>query len=49
MQHKHPGKAFFDMEKTGEPSRWNTLRAMRVLKWYGGGFELENLLNDQPA
>jgi hypothetical protein len=24
-------------EREGEPSRWNTLRAMRVLDWYEGG------------
>lgn len=35
-QHKYPGKSFFDMEKTGKPSRWNTLRAIRVLKWWEG-------------
>jgi len=23
-------------ESVGEPSRWNTLRAMRVLRWYDG-------------
>lgn len=23
-------------EREGEPSRWNTLRAMRVLAWYQG-------------
>jgi hypothetical protein len=34
LQNKHPGKAFFEMEKVGEPSRWNTLRALRVLKWW---------------
>ena len=22
-------------ESVGEPSRWNTLRALRVLRWYG--------------
>src|SRR5262249_44265550 len=22
-------------EEMGEPSRWNTLRALRVLRWYG--------------
>jgi len=27
------GKVFFEMEKAGEPSRWNTLRALRVLRW----------------
>lgn len=34
VQHKHPGKVFFDMEQTGGPSRWNTLRALQVLKWW---------------
>jgi hypothetical protein len=29
------GRIFFEMEKTGEESRWNTLRALRVLKWWG--------------
>ncbi|KPJ88326.1 MAG: hypothetical protein AMJ53_16990 [Gammaproteobacteria bacterium SG8_11] len=35
IQAKHPGQTHFDMEKTGDPSRWNTLRAMRVLKHFG--------------
>lgn len=30
------GRTFFELEKVGEPSRWNTLRALRVLKRYGG-------------
>ncbi len=30
----YPGKSFFAMETPGEPSRWNTLRALRVLKWW---------------
>ncbi|WP_297704291.1 hypothetical protein [uncultured Eudoraea sp.] len=34
VQAKHPGKEHFEMEKTGKPSRWNTLRAMRVLKHF---------------
>jgi hypothetical protein len=34
VQAKHPGQTHFDMEKTGDPSRWNTLRAMRVLKHF---------------
>ena len=29
----YPGKIHFEMEKAGWPSRWNTLRALRVLKW----------------
>jgi len=34
LQNRHPGKTFFEMEATGKPSRWNTLRALRVLKWW---------------
>ncbi len=37
VQAKHAGKVHFDMEKTGSPSRWNTLRALRVLKYFGIG------------
>lgn len=33
LQHRHTGKVWFDMEKHGGPSRWNTLRARRVLRW----------------
>ncbi len=31
---KHPGATHFDMEQAGKPSRWNTLRALRVLRFY---------------
>lgn len=31
---KHPGQTHFDMEKAGTASRWNTLRALRILKRY---------------
>lgn len=34
LQAKHTGKVHFDMEKAGTPSRWNTLRALRVLKHF---------------
>lgn len=34
LQNRHPGRTFFEMEPVGEPSRWNTLRALRVLKWW---------------
>lgn len=34
VQAKHPGQVHFDMEKTGGPSRFNTLRAIRVLSTY---------------
>lgn len=36
VQAKHAGQVHFDMEKTGGPSRWNTLRSLRVLARYGG-------------
>lgn len=31
---KHPGQTHFEMEQADKPSRWNTLRALRVLKQY---------------
>jgi len=34
VQAKHPGQIHFDMELSGKPSRWNTLRALRVLGKY---------------
>ncbi len=36
LQNVHEGEAHFEMEEgEGKPSRWNTLRAMRVLAWFG--------------
>lgn len=33
----HPGRVHFDLEGgVGTPSRWNTLRALRVLAWWDG-------------
>jgi hypothetical protein len=34
LQNKHTGKVYFDLEPTGKSSRINTLRALRVLKWW---------------
>jgi hypothetical protein len=34
LTYKYHGKGFFDMERVGKPSRWNTLRALRVLQWW---------------
>ena len=31
----HPGQVHFSMETAGKPSRWNTLRALRVLRRFG--------------
>jgi hypothetical protein len=34
----HPGRVHFDLEGgIGAPSRWNTLRALRVLDWWDRG------------
>jgi hypothetical protein len=35
LENTHPGKVHFALEDgDGWPSRWNTLRALRVLRWY---------------
>jgi hypothetical protein len=31
------GKTWHTMERVGRPSRWNTLRVLRVLRWWNGG------------
>jgi hypothetical protein len=36
LQNNHPGRVFFELEKVGQPSRWNTLRAWRILQWAEG-------------
>jgi hypothetical protein len=41
LENPHPGRpgsVYFDLDQgEGKPSRWNTLRAMRVLDWYEHG------------
>lgn len=37
---KHPGQTHFEMEKAGQASHWNTLRALRVLKAYGSDYHV---------
>jgi hypothetical protein len=34
LQNNWKGKTYFELERLGAPSRWNTLRALRVLKWW---------------
>jgi hypothetical protein len=34
LEHKYDALVFFNMERVGKPSRWVTLRALRVLKWW---------------
>jgi hypothetical protein len=39
LQNVHEGETHIQMEDgEGEPSRWNTIRAMRVLDWYSQGW-----------
>jgi len=37
LQHSYKGKTYFELERLGAPSRWNTLRALRVLRWWDRG------------
>ena len=38
LQRVHAGETAIEMEVgEGTPSRWNTLRALRVLGWYAQG------------
>ena len=37
IQAAYPGQVHFTMEKAGRASRWNTLRALRVLQHFGVG------------
>ena len=38
LEYTHPGKVYFPFDEgDGQPSRWNTLRAMRVLAWFEAG------------
>ena len=39
-EHTHPGEVPFPLEDDGGPSRVNTLRALRVLRWAGDDVEL---------
>ncbi|MGZ4669831.1 MAG: hypothetical protein ACXVX3_15005 [Blastococcus sp.] len=40
LENTHPGAVHFALEDgDGRPSRWNTLRALRVLRWHDGSSE----------
>jgi hypothetical protein len=38
LQKGYTGRVFFELEHAGGPSRWNTLRALRILKWWEAAF-----------
>jgi hypothetical protein len=37
LQNRHRGRTYFELERVGAASRWNTLRALRVLAWWERG------------
>jgi hypothetical protein len=37
LENQYKGRSHFTLERLGAPSRWNTLRALRVLKWWEVG------------
>ena len=40
LENSHPGRVHFALDEgDGKPSRWNTLRAMRVLDWFHGAVQ----------
>jgi hypothetical protein len=34
LEHRYRARDWFQLERIGAPSRWNTLRALRVLEWW---------------
>jgi hypothetical protein len=40
--HQLEGRPYFDGETVGKRSHWNTLRALRVLKWHTEGIASKN-------
>jgi hypothetical protein len=36
LQNSYKGKTYFELERLGAPSRWNTLRALQLLRWWDG-------------
>jgi hypothetical protein len=48
LQNVHKGKTYFEMEALGAPSRWNTLRALRVLKWWEDEKKGRRMLFENP-
>ncbi len=49
VQNKHAGRVWFDMEQAGKPSRWNTLRALRVHRWANRpGISIDSPMSEPP-
>ena len=43
LQNAYKGKTYFELERLGKPSRFNTLRALRVLKWWDRGRDAKDM------
>ena len=43
----HPGQVHFQMEQVGQPSRWNTLLALRVLRRFGAEMAAAQAASDR--
>jgi len=45
LETRHPGVMPVELDESeGRPSRWNTLRALRVLRWCGRGAPIEHFM-----
>jgi hypothetical protein len=50
LENTHQGPTHFEMEgPEGSPSRWNTLRAPRVLRWAGSNAEVKSTRGAAPG
>jgi len=50
LENTHPGAVHFPLEDgDGTPSRWNTLRALRVLRWWDPGIPTISATPTAPA
>ncbi|HEY2945271.1 MAG TPA: prenyltransferase/squalene oxidase repeat-containing protein [Vicinamibacteria bacterium] len=49
LENRYPGRTYFELERLRAPSRWNTLRALRVLKWWGPGLTAARPPRASPA
>ncbi len=49
LQNHYRGREHFRMEQPGRPSRWNTLRALRVLRWHEiGSAVMSEVAGEKP-
>ena len=49
LQNRYRGRTYFELERLGAASRWNTLRALRVLKWWKHSMTREDQAPLEPG